>query len=207
MKEFFEAYEHLKEYPEFDKEAIEKKYAENVEVDPHSGETEKRIPEWIFDVDKAFEYVMLVYAPDSSIAGVKDLLAKKEKALKEARVPKDQWDKILKNENFMIGDMLTRLFRHLNDIEYELLISGKEAIETLLEVVRKPINTRLQDDKERNAVKAKRECFEDAQVLMREIRKIYNQMNELEPDMADHVNASVFRGGLAERLAGKKPKS
>ena len=206
MKEFFEAYEYLKQYPEFDREAIEAKYTERVEIDSVSGETEDRIPLWIFDTDKAFEYVMLVYAPDSSLAVMKDLLPRKEKALREAKIPKGQWEKILKNENFMIGDMITRLFRHLNDFDYELLISAKEAVETLLEVVRKPIDTRLQDDKERNAIKSKKECFDDARYLMGEIRKLYNQMNEIEPDVADHVNRSVFKGGLAEKLAAKYKK-
>lgn len=206
MKEFFASYKHLKEYPEFSFHKIQEKYAEQVEIDSQSGETETRIPEWIFDVKIAFEYVMLAYAPDSSLANIKDLRARKEQALVIAKVPKEQWDKILKNENFMIGDMLTRLFRHLNDIDYELLISGKEAIETLLEVVRKPVNSRLLDEKERMAVKAKRECFEDAQILMKEIRRIYNQMHEISSDMAEHVNVSVFKGGLAEKLAGKAQK-
>jgi hypothetical protein len=206
MKEFFEAYIHLKQYPEFDRDAIVKKYTIQGEEN-EAGEPMEMLPEFVFDTDAAFEYVMLAYAPDSSLAGVKDQRVKKEKALQQSRVPKDEHSRILKNENPMVGDMITRLFRHLNDIDYELLISGKEAIETLLEVVRKPIDTRLQDDKERNAVKAKRECFEDAQALLREIRKIYNQMHEIESDMADHVNKSVFQGGLAERLAGKTKKS
>jgi hypothetical protein len=144
---------------------------------------------------------MLAYAPDSSLVKIKDHSIRKEKAIKESKIPKEQRVKVLRNENPMIGDMVTRLFREINDLDYELLISGKEAIVTLLEVVRKPIDTNLQDDKERNAVKAKRECFEDAQVLLKEIRKIHNQMHDISPDMAEHVGNLVFRGGTAERLA------
>lgn len=206
MKEFFENYEHLKQYPEFNLEKIQNKYKYEVEMDSQSGETEERIPEWIFDPELAFEYVMLAYAPDSSLVKIKDQAVRKEKAIDESHIPKNQIAKVLHNENPMVGDMLTRLFRYINDLDYELLISGKEAVETLLEVVRKPIDTRLQDDKERNAVKAKRECFEDAQLLLKEIRKIYNQMNDIDSDLGDHVKKQVFRGGHAERLAEKAKK-
>jgi hypothetical protein len=206
MKEFFDSYANLKLYPEFDLDLIEEKYNYWIDGNTEDGDGEWKTPNWIFKPSLAFEYVMLAYAPDSSLAKIKDQKARKEKALTQSDVPKDHWDKILKNENPMVGDMITRLFRHLNDLDYELLISGKEAIETLLEVVRKPINTSLQDDKERNAVKAKRECFEDAQALLKEIRKIYNQMNDIDSDMADHINTSVFKGGIAERLAEKAKK-
>jgi len=206
MKEFFESYEHLKEYPEFDRKDIENKYKYFIEHDENSGDGEWKIPEWIFDPKSAFEYVMLAYAPDSSLANIKDLQIRKEKALNQSKIEKKYHSAILRNENPMIGDMITRLFRFLNDFEYELLISGKEAIQTLLEVVRKPIDTRLQDDKERNAVKAKRECFDDAKVLMSEIRRIFNEMNNINEDLADHAKKSVFKGGLAERLAEKSSK-
>jgi len=201
MKEFFESYQHLKQYPEFDIDKIEEKYGNFIEHDEQSGEGGTEIPPWVFNPTLAFEYVMLAYAPDSSLAKIKDHAVRKEKAIVDSKIPKDQRAKILRNENPMIGDMVTRLFREINDLDYELLISGKEAIETLLEVVRKPIDTNLQDDKERNAVKAKRECFEDAQALLKEIRKIYNQMHDIDSDMAEHVGDLVFRGGTAERLA------
>jgi len=199
MKEFFEAYEHLKQYPEFDEEKIHEKYREWVEHG-EDGDGEWHTPDWLFTPTLAFEYVMLAYAPDSSLANIKDLQTRKEKALSRSKVPKEQRKAILGNSNQMVGDMITRLFRHLNDFDYELLISGKEAVQTLLEVVRKPIDTRLQDDKERNAVKAKRECFEDAQVLLSEVRKIWNEMHAISVDLTE-VNLSAFKGGMAERLA------
>jgi len=162
MKEFFDSYLHLKEYPEFDKEKIELRHRIWVEDDSGSGDGHWDNPPWLFNPDLAFEYVLLAYAPDSSTVKIKDFQIRKEKSMEQCKVPKTQQSKVLKNENPMIGDMITRLFRELNDFEYELIISGKEAIQTLLEVVRKPVDSRLLDDKERNAVKAKRECFEDA---------------------------------------------
>jgi hypothetical protein len=201
MKEFFEQYEGLKQYEEFDNEAILEKYRYFEEQDAESGDGEWKTPPWIFEAKLAFEYVLLAYAPDSSLSGIKDLQTRKEKALKDSKIPSDHWKGILGNSNPMVGDMITRLFREIEDFEYELLISGKEAIQTLLEVVRKPIDTRLQDDKERNAVKAKRECFEDAEFMMGKVQAIFNRMNEINVDLAESANKSVFKGGMAERLA------
>jgi len=164
-------------------------------------------PPWLFNPDLAFEYVMLAYAPDSSTVKIKDFQIRKEKAMEQCKIPKDQQSKVLKNENPMIGDMITRLFRELNDFEYELIISGKEAIQTLLEVVRKPVDSRLLDDKERNAVKAKRECFEDAEALMGKIKTLVNQMSAINEDLGEHAKKSVFQGGLAERLANSVNKT
>ncbi len=47
----------------------------------------------------------------------------------------------------------------------KLISSGKKAIELLTEEIEKPIDEELQDDKARNAFKAKRECFMDAREL------------------------------------------
>jgi hypothetical protein len=207
MKEFFESYAHLKEYPEFDADKIMEKYRVWVEDDSETGEGHWAEPEWMFDPKLAFEYVMLAYAPDSSLAKMKDLQVRKEKAMEQGNIPKEYAPAILRNENPMIGDMITRLFRELNDFEYELIISGKEAIQTLLEVVRKPVNSRLLDDKERNAVKAKRECFDDAEAMMGRIKSLVNQMSDINEDLGDHAKKSVFQGGLAERLAEKAKKS
>jgi len=71
----------------------------------------------------------------------------------------------------------------------------------LLEVVRKPIASRLLDDKERNAVKAKRECFEDARYMMAEMRKMLNDLGDMSEDAREAVKSSVFKGGFAEKLA------
>src|SRR6056297_1110195 len=134
-------YNILLDYPEFNIDTIRNKYKQWIEDDQQSGEGHFDYPNWIFDIQPAFEYVVIVYAPDSELSSIKSLRERKEIALKKADIPKDQWSYIIKNENFMIGDMATRLFRELMDFDYEILISAKEAVETLLEVVRKPIST------------------------------------------------------------------
>lgn len=194
-------YEILLKYPEFDYEKIKETYKIWEVDDTTTGEGHWIYPDWIFDPAIGFDYLILTYAPSSPLAAVKSLRERKEMALKDAGVPKEQWDKILINANPMVGDMLTRFFREYKDFNYELLISSKEAVETLLEVVRKPIDSRLLDDKERNAVKAKKECFDDAKYLMGEIKKILSELREESEDVAEHVNQSAFKGGLAEKFS------
>jgi len=200
-------YEILYNYPEFKLKKVEYKYRYWFELDAGTSEGEYRMPEWVFEPKLGFEFILLAYSPDSKYASVKDLRERKQLALEDSKIPESQWERILANENPMIGDMATRLFREIGDFDYELLLSAKEAIETLLEVVRKPIDTRLQDDKERNAVKAKRECFDDAKFLMGEIRKMLRDIRDENPDVADSVTKSVFEGGIAERLIKKQKKS
>jgi len=197
-------YKDILKYPEFDYNSIMEKYIEDTGEVNEVGEPIMIQPDFVFDTSKAFEYIILAYAPDSEYASIKDLAERKELSLKKSKIPKGYWEKIITNENPMIGDMLTRFFREYEDFDYELLISAKEALITLLEVVRKPINTRLQDDKERNAVKAKRECFDDARYMMGEIRKMLHDLSEKSLDAEETVKKSVFQGGFAEKLAGSK---
>jgi hypothetical protein len=194
-------YTELLKYPEFDIDAIREKHTVNA-GENEAGEPMTVEPNFTFDTKVAFSYLILTYGPDSEFSNVKDMTERKELALKKAKVPKQFQKKILSNENPMIGDMLTRFFRVYEDFDYELLISAKEAIITLLEVVRKPVDSSLLDDKERNAVKAKRECFEDARYLMSEIRKMLKDLGEMSEDAAEAVKKSVFKGGFAEKMAG-----
>lgn len=196
-----ENYKDILKYPEFDYATIIEKWTIE-DGRNESGELVVIEPNFVFDVQVALDYVLFTYAPDSPYASIKDLKERKEAALKQTRVPKKFHKKILSNENPMIGDMLTRFFRVYEDFDYELLISGKEALITLLEVVRKPIDSWLLDDKERNAVKAKRECFDDAKYLMSEMRKMISDLRDKSEDAADSVKSSVFKGGFAEKLAG-----
>ena len=56
----------------------------------------------------------------------------------------------------------------------KLIQSGNQAFDLLLEEVKKPIDPDLPDDKSRNAMKAKKECFMDAQEILMAIHKIEN---------------------------------
>jgi len=200
MADWTKDYIDILKYPEFDYEKIIEKWTTVIDENP-AGEPIVQTPDFVFDVRVALDYILFTYAPESPYARIKDMRERKEMALKQTVIPKQFHKKIISNENPMIGDMLTRFFRVYEDFDYELLISGKEALITLLEVVRKPIDSRLLDDKERMAVKAKRECFEDAKYLMGEMRKMLSELRDKEPDAADAAKSSVFKGGFAEKMA------
>ena len=201
MSDWTKDYRDLMNYPEFDYDKIVEKHTIDAGTN-EAGEPVTIEPDFVFDVECAYMYIVFAYAPNSPYASIKDLKERKQLSLKQSGIPKKFHDKIISNENPMIGDMLTRFFRVYEDFDYELLISGKEALITLLEVVRKPIDSRLLDDKERNAVKAKRECFDDAKYLMSEMKKMLSDLGEKSEDAKDAVKSSVFKGGFAEKLAG-----
>ena len=55
---------------------------------------------------------------------------------------------------------------------FELVDAGKKAFDLLVREVERPIDEDLQDDRARNAMKAKKECFMDAQEIMKEGQNI-----------------------------------
>ena len=65
---------------------------------------------------------------------------------------------------------------NVNEKLEKLIASGNRAFDLLLEEVKKPIDPDLQDDKARNAMKAKKECFMDAQEILISINKIEKQI-------------------------------
>jgi len=203
MKDFLKKHEYLLDYPEFNAEKIIERYQIWVVDDQVSGDGHFADPPWMFEPATAARYVMLVYIPESPIEHIRDLVEKKNRAIEMAGVPDDA---LPLTRNLMIGDMATRIFRELNDFDYEMLISAKEAVEILMEVVRKPVDTRLQDDKERNAVKAKRECYDDAKYLLTEIKRMFAVLKEESVDVAEHVSETAFKRGLQEKLAEKTQK-
>ena len=80
-----------------------------------------------------------------------------------------------------------------------LIKSGNEAFDLLLEEVRKPIDPDLQDDKARNAMKAKKECFMDAQEILLSINKIQKQILEGEElDKSQDDEEKSFKAGFSE---------
>ena len=85
----------------------------------------------------------------------------------------------------------------------ELVRSGTKAFNLLLEEIKKPIDPELQDDKARNAMKAKKECFMDAQEILMAINKIENQLAGDEESSSETPEGGSFRAGFSERFAKK----
>tara|TARA_X000001388_G_C2171331_1_gene99975 strand:- start:415 stop:699 length:285 start_codon:yes stop_codon:yes gene_type:complete len=84
----------------------------------------------------------------------------------------------------------------------KLIQSGNEAFDLLLEEVKKPIDPDLPDDKSRNAMKAKKECFMDAQEILMAIHKIESQINGENENITEEESNS-FKAGFSEKFAKK----
>ena len=84
-----------------------------------------------------------------------------------------------------------------------LIESGKKAFELLLEEVEKPIDPDLQDDKARNAMKPKKECFMDAKEILTTIHKIESQVNQEQPEETLTEEEKAFQAGFSEKYAKK----
>ncbi len=85
----------------------------------------------------------------------------------------------------------------------KLIQSGNQAFDLLLEEVKKPIDPDLPDDKSRNAMKAKKECFMDAQEILMAIHKIENQINGEESESLSEDDVNSFKAGFSEKFAKK----
>lgn len=73
----------------------------------------------------------------------------------------------------------------------------------MLEEVEKPIDPELQDDKARNAMKAKKECFMDAQEILTTIHKIESQVGEEKAEETLSEGEKAFQAGFSEKYAKK----
>ena len=86
----------------------------------------------------------------------------------------------------------------------KLIESGNKAFDLLLEEVKKPIDPDLQDDKARNAMKAKKESFMDAQDILMAIHKIQNQISDgISEEQKVELEEKSFKAGFSEKYAKK----
>ena len=89
----------------------------------------------------------------------------------------------------------------------ELVDAGKKAFDLLVKEVERPIDEELQDDRARNAMKAKKECFMDAKEIMAEVQKLEAQLRgeEVEENnILEETKDSLYTGGFAENFAKNK---
>ena len=100
--------------------------------------------------------------------------------------------------------------KKLNVYEQKLLKlvdAGKKAFDLLVIEVERPIDEELQDDRARNAMKAKKECFMDAKEIMTEVQRLEAQLRGEEVEVKTQMETekdSVYTGGYAEQFAKKK---
>ena len=82
----------------------------------------------------------------------------------------------------------------------ELIDSSKEAVSILIDDIKKPLDVDLSDEKRRNAIKAKKECFVDAQEIIIGISKLEAQLSNSEAELKEERD---FESGLAEKFANR----
>jgi len=78
----------------------------------------------------------------------------------------------------------------------DLIDSSKEAVAILINDIKTPLDPDLSDEKRRNAIKAKKECFIDAQEILIGISKLEEQITE-----GSIKEEKDFEKGIAEKFA------
>ena len=82
----------------------------------------------------------------------------------------------------------------------DLINAGKSAVEILLEEIQKPLDVELSDEKRRNAIKAKKECFIDCQEILLSIKELEVRINGNDDNDILKREAD-FEASFAERRA------
>ena len=82
-----------------------------------------------------------------------------------------------------------------------LIQAAKKSVDILIEEIERPLDREeLQDDKARNAAKAKRECFEDCQEILLGIKNLEDRIKDGQSLIEDKKD---FKGSFAEKYARK----
>jgi len=82
----------------------------------------------------------------------------------------------------------------------DLINAGKSAVDILLEEIQKPLDVELSDEKRRNAIKAKKECFIDCQEILLSIKEL--EVKIYGADKSDILKREAdFEASFAERRA------
>lgn len=157
--------------------------------------------------DTLASYVISVYSKDGEQKDTISIIDRKLFAIKKYGISKGDAEKLLKNNSISAAYMISSFFKIYNERQFELYVSALEAATILLDVVRRPINDFLEDEKWLSALKAKKQGFSDAKELINEANAIAESMTgSKNSDIEDAVNKSAFNVGLAEKLAlGTKP--
>jgi hypothetical protein len=159
------------------------------------------------------DYLLDVYVKSEDYEHGITLSHKKDLAIHK-HIPKTKdRDILLFNKSEIVSSIVTAILLANFDREFELYISALEAATILLEVVRRPIDDKLENEKWYNALKAKKQGFNDARELILSASKIAEDITGAkDTDIEAHIDDTVFTSGAAERLAkmasdGKKKET
>lgn len=160
--------------------------------------------EFPVSIDNVVDYCIRVYTKDEGEHAT--LNQKKEAALNEFGIKRESDREIFTlNKSVSVSRIITDILRAQADREFEMYISALEAATILLEVVRRPIDDDLDDEKWGTALKAKKQGFLDARELIESANDIAEKMLGVkEVDIGEHVEDTAFKGGYAEKFAKNK---
>ena len=109
------------------------------------------------------------------------------------------------NKSRNLSRIVTDILHITANREFEMYVSALEAATILLDVVRRPIDDTLEDEKWLSALKAKKQGFNDARELLASAKEIAEDMvGAKEVDLEDHIDDNIFKKGQMEILAAKR---
>jgi len=167
------------------------------------GEVELSEEGFTISIDKLIDYIIEVYVERGTDAIL--LNKRKEAVIIELGIKYDSdKDILMLNKSKTVSRIITDVLHITANREFELYISALEATTILLDIVRRPIDDTLDDDKWLTALKAKKQGFNDARELLDSAKEIAEQMlGAREADLEEHVEEAIFKEGMSEKLAKK----
>ncbi len=158
-------------------------------------------------IEKIVDYTIMVYIRDDAYQDV-TLNQKKEAAFIKVGIQKESDQRLLMlNKSNIVSRVVTTILHATANREFELYVSALEASTILLDVVRRPIDDTLDDEKWLSALRAKKQGFNDARELLSSANEIAEKMlGAKETDLDEHVEETIFKEGFSERLAKKANK-
>jgi len=155
------------------------------------------------DIERLVDYAIAVYVCDSDVTI--DLDERKDTVMKELKITNQSDRAVIRfNKSATLSKIVTEILRKTSSRDFELYVSALEGAKILLDVVRRPIDDSLEDEKWLSALKSKKQGFIDAQELLDRAKAIAEKtVGATNTDVEAHVETVVFNKGQAEILAEK----
>jgi hypothetical protein len=159
-------------------------------------------------INKLIDYAIAVYVERGSDMIL--LNERKDAVMIDLDIKHESDMEVLRfNKSKTLSKVVTDILHITANRQFELYVSALEASTILLDVVRRPIDDSLDDEKWLSALKAKKQGFNDAKELLASADEIAERMlGAKEVDLDEHISDSVFQKGqmeiLAEKYRGKK---
>lgn len=152
-------------------------------------------------IDKILKYVIAVYAERGG--DVVMLNERKEAVLLDLGIKNEKdMELLMFNKSRLVSRIVTDVLHITANREFELYVSALEAATILLDVVRRPIDDTLEDEKWLAALRAKKQGFTDARELLDSATEIAEKiLGAKDVDVEEHVEEVIYKEGLSERLA------